>query len=143
MPPPVFFGVALVAGLVLDATVSSFGVPVSLRVLGAALTSIAAGLAVWFFASFRRAGTPVDLRKPTTVLVTDGPYRLTRNPGYLSLAAGLVGVALALDAPWVIATAAAATGAVDRVVIAREERYLRRRFGATYDAYTQRTRRWL
>jgi protein-S-isoprenylcysteine O-methyltransferase Ste14 len=33
--------------------------------------------------------------------------------------------------------------AVQGFVIAREERYLRRRFGAEYDAYTRRVRRWL
>jgi protein-S-isoprenylcysteine O-methyltransferase Ste14 len=32
---------------------------------------------------------------------------------------------------------------VQRLVILPEERYLRRRFGAEYDAYTTRVRRWL
>lgn len=36
-----------------------------------------------------------------------------------------------------------ALGIVQQFVILPEERYLRRRFGADYDAYTHRVRRWL
>lgn len=32
---------------------------------------------------------------------------------------------------------------VDRLVIARDEAYLRCRFGAEYEAFTARVRRWL
>ena len=60
----------------------------------------------------------------TTALVTDGPYRLTRNPGYLSFTLIYLSVALLADAPWVLVPLPAVLALIDRGVIVREERYL-------------------
>ena len=42
-----------------------------------------------------RAGSNVPTNMPTTAIVTDGPYRFTRNPIYLGMFLGLVGLAIA------------------------------------------------
>ena len=47
------------------------------------------------------------------------------------------------ESPWVLAMLVPALIVVDRTVIAREERYLERRFGEEYSSYKRRTRRWL
>src|SRR5659263_662135 len=44
---------------------------------------------------------------------------------------------------WPVAFLPLAVLAVDRLVIAREEPYLRRLFGSAYDEYCARVRRWL
>jgi protein-S-isoprenylcysteine O-methyltransferase Ste14 len=44
---------------------------------------------------------------------------------------------------WVILLLVPAVVVIDRYVIAREEAYLRRRFGQPYEDYTQRVRRWI
>jgi len=36
-------------------------------------------------ARFRRAGTPFNPHKPACALITDGPYRFSRNPAYVAL----------------------------------------------------------
>jgi len=38
-----------------------------------------------FVRAFGRARTPLDPYTPSEAIVTDGPYRLTRNPGYLGI----------------------------------------------------------
>ena len=93
--------------------------------------------------AFARAGTPVSPFRAPTRLVTDGPYRLTRNPGYLGMALGYAGIALLAGAPWALLPLPAVLALVDRGVIVREERYLRRHFGDQYARYERRARRWI
>ena len=92
---------------------------------------------------FRQKRTSVMPARPASALVTAGPYPFTRNPMYLGLALLTASVSLFLDTWWPILLLVPALRIVQRFVIAREERYLRRRFGAEYDAYTRQVRRWL
>ncbi len=92
---------------------------------------------------FWRAQTPVLPHRATTALVTSGPFRLTRNPLYLSLGLVLAGLAFALNSLAVLAMIAPWTLVMRYGVIAREEQYLELKFGEDYRAYCQRVRRWL
>ena len=86
---------------------------------------------------------PNALSSPATTLVTSGPYALTRNPMYVSLALLTTAFALFLNTWWIVFLLIPVLLVVQRFVIVKEERYLRRRFGAEYEAYTRRVRRWL
>ncbi len=92
---------------------------------------------------FRRLGTAVEPWKPSTVLATGGLYRFSRNPIYLGFAITYAGLAIAMDSVFVLLLLIPCLWVVDRFVIAREERYLSARFGAEYEAYRARVRRWL
>ena len=92
---------------------------------------------------FRRLGTAVEPWKPSTVLAVDGLYRFSRNPIYLGFAITYVGLAVAMDSVFVLLLLIPCLWVVDRFVIQREERYLSAKFGADYDAYRARVRRWL
>jgi protein-S-isoprenylcysteine O-methyltransferase Ste14 len=92
---------------------------------------------------FRRLGTAVEPWKPSTVLATSGLYRFSRNPIYLGFAITYVGLAVAMDSVLVLLLLIPCLFVVDRFVIQREERYLSAKFGADYDAYRARVRRWL
>lgn len=92
---------------------------------------------------FRSARTSFDVRKPTTVLITDGPFRFSRNPGYLALSLLYAGIAVIADSLWVLALLAPALFVMHYGVIAREELYLERKFGSQYLEYKARVRRWL
>jgi protein-S-isoprenylcysteine O-methyltransferase Ste14 len=143
-PPPFIYLGALAAGFALEALLPSASVPAAVRwSLGAALLIAGGALATSFITAFRRAHTPVDVRQPTTALVTSGPYRLSRNPGYLGLTLIYAGIAVLSGALWPFVTLVAALIVMDRGVIAREERYLERRFGDDYLRYKAQTRRWL
>lgn len=94
---------------------------------------------------FLRAHTTVNPLTPqkTSALVTDGIYRLTRNPMYLGLALLLTAWAVHLGALWPFAGPALFVAYTTRFQILPEERCLYARFGAEYLAYTERVRRWL
>lgn len=92
---------------------------------------------------FRDASTSIVPVRPSTALVTSGPYQLTRNPMYVGMAFLYAGLALLLGVIWALALLPAVLLAVDRIAIAREESYLEAKFGAEYRAYRDRVRRWL
>ncbi|HEY3186577.1 MAG TPA: isoprenylcysteine carboxylmethyltransferase family protein [Solirubrobacteraceae bacterium] len=143
-PPPFIYLGALAVGFGLEALLPSASVPAALEwSLGGALLLAGSALATSFIAAFRRARTPVDVRKATTTIVTTGPYRLSRNPGYLGLTLIYSGIAVLSGALWLFAPLVLALVVIDRGVIAREERYLERKFGEQYLRYKARTRRWL
>jgi protein-S-isoprenylcysteine O-methyltransferase Ste14 len=53
------------------------------------------------------------------------------------------GIAIVANAPWALVPLPVAITVIDRGVIACEERYLERKFGAIYLNYKRRVRRWL
>ena len=75
-------------------------------------------------------------------LVTGGLNRLSRNPIYLGIMFFLVGVALAAPGPLTFAALVISFLGLN-AVISKEERYLKDRFGADYDDYARRVRRWI
>lgn len=97
----------------------------------------------WSYRLFRRAHTSLVPVVPATELVVRGPYRFTRNPMYLSLLCLYLAVALWFGVPWALLLTPLVVLAVQRTVIAREERYLERRFGEAYRQYRTRVRRWI
>jgi protein-S-isoprenylcysteine O-methyltransferase Ste14 len=101
------------------------------------------GLGGWFFWTMRRAGTPVDPYDAPTALVTEGPFRLTRNPAYVGLALTYAGLSLLTAVLWPLLLLPGVLIAMDRGVIQREERYLEAHFGSSYQQYRRRVRRWL
>ena len=81
--------------------------------------------------------------KVGAALVTTGPYRLSRNPGYLGMALGYAGIAILFGALWALVPLVPTLVLIDRGVIRREERHLERRFGEQYSRYRAQTRRWI
>ena len=145
--PPLLSVVAPLAAIVLEGLVPvgilpSAGHPLSLAA-GLGLLALAGGLALSGERAFRRAGTHVDPRQPALRLVSDGPYRLTRNPMYLGMVTLQLGLALTFSLDWALAGAAVVWLLLDRLVVRPEEAYLTARFGAAYREYLERSRRWL
>lgn len=147
-PPPLILAVALAIGAVLDRVypVPIFGAGAAdLARYIASGVLIVGGLALMatFLRAFRRHGTNVPTYRPATTLVTDGPYRYTRNPGYVSMFLIFAGIVLAADSLWLALLLIAFAIAIHYGVVAREERYLEARFGDDYRRYRQRVRRWI
>jgi protein-S-isoprenylcysteine O-methyltransferase Ste14 len=93
--------------------------------------------------SFQRRGTPFNPARPAKQLVTDGPYRFTRNPMYLGMACAYAGGALAAGTLWPLAFLPLVLLVVDRAIVPREEAHLSASFGDEYERYRARVRRWL
>ena len=92
---------------------------------------------------FRRAATPFDVRKAASTLITDGPYRFSRNPAYQSLKLLYVGIGLFLNNGWVLILVVPVLLVMDLWVVRREEEHLEAKFGNEYRNYKAEVRRWL
>ena len=110
---------------------------------GLALVALAVGLLVWGRRTLVAGGTNVDPSLPSTTVVTSGPYRFSRNPLYVGLAAAYLGLTLALDTWWGIVLLALVLIVMHQGVIRREERYLEQKFGDGYRQYRAAVRRYL
>jgi protein-S-isoprenylcysteine O-methyltransferase Ste14 len=142
--PPLVFLTSLVTGLLIQLARPLSFLPGALAVpLGASLVVVAIALFSFSVAKFRSVGTPVPARKPTTVIVRTGPYRVSRNPIYLAFSLFQLGIAIWVNSLWLVATLIGAVALIHFVVIPEEERYLERRFGAEYLDYKGSVRRWL
>jgi protein-S-isoprenylcysteine O-methyltransferase Ste14 len=70
---------------------------------------LALALGVWAVATMTRAGSNVPADRPTTIIVEHGPYRFTRNPIYLGMFLGQIGLAIAFNTLWLLMTLASST----------------------------------
>lgn len=144
VPPPLIFILALALGYVLQRRWPLTAPPRWLAVwVGGALIVAAVIIGIFALVEFRRAGTSIFPFRPTTTLITSGPFSWSRNPLYLSLSLGYLGAALALEWTWSIVLLIPALISLHYGAVVLEERYLERRFGDLYAEYRQRVRRWL
>ncbi len=142
--PPALFGSTLVGALLIR-----FAFPTPLLANAVALPVGALVLAVGIAAlltSFRSMithNTTINPSGATTTIVTDGIYRYTRNPMYLSLTVIYVAVCVMANAWWGLLLLVPLLLVVQKGIIEREEQYLIRKFGDEYGHYKARVRRWL
>ena len=97
-------------------------------------------VAVWLF---NKRKTSVNPFAPTTVLVTDGPYRFSRNSMYLGMVLCLVGVGLLQGTLIPFLVIPAFIWIITTSFIRQEEQDLADQFGDEYLDYKNRVRRWL
>lgn len=138
-------GVPLAAGLLLSAAV---GDPVgldgtNLRWAGWVLVAAFVLWNGWTLAVMRSNRTAVLPGGATRLVLRSGPFRLSRNPLYLGLIVLDVGLALLARSLWALVLVPVGVVALWWGAIRPEERYLAEKFGAEYDAYRAKARRWL
>jgi protein-S-isoprenylcysteine O-methyltransferase Ste14 len=88
-------------------------------------------------------GTTLDTFSEPNKLVTDGPYKYSRNPIYLGYALVLIGVWLLLGSLSPLFIVVFSIVITDRWYIPFEENMLAEKFGPAYTSYKSRTRRWI
>ena len=143
-PPPLLYTAALVIGAGLEwFWPTAIGLGWLPLLLGAILILAGLAIALWGALALRRAGTAIPPNRPTTELVTDGPFRWSRNPLYLALTLIYAGVGLIADDLWILVLLVPLLLLLHWGVVVREERYLEAKFGEAYRRYKQRVRRWL
>ena len=111
--------------------------------VGAGLVAAGLLLQAWALGVLMRSRTSPAPWRPSTALVTSGPYRLSRNPVYVADAVIYVGGAIWVNSVAVLLFLPAAIVLAQRLAVRPEEEYLAGVFGSTYDAYRTRVRRWL
>lgn len=92
---------------------------------------------------FRRHKTAIAPWHPSTALVTDGPYRRTRNPMYLGMASLFLGLTLSVGLLWGLAVLPLVMGVIDIWVVRPEEKHLEQVHGDAYRSYRSEVPRWL
>ncbi|MGR3593736.1 MAG: methyltransferase family protein [Limimaricola soesokkakensis] len=111
--------------------------------LGGIVFLVGLGLMLWASATMLRHRTQVMPRQEAAALVTDGPFRFSRNPIYLGDLLLLASGALVFDAPLALLLVPVLAAILQRRFIRPEETMLRRGFGAAFEDWAARTRRWL
>ena len=113
------------------------------QLLGAGVAVAGGLLALWCVLAFATVGkgTPAPFDPPRK-LVVRGPYAFVRNPMYIGAGMALAGAAVFFGS-WVLLGYAALFLLIAHVfVFSYEEPTLRRTFGAEFESYCQRVRRW-
>jgi protein-S-isoprenylcysteine O-methyltransferase Ste14 len=118
--------------------------PIALKILGGIVLAAGATLVLETTArfAFQGRGTPAPWAPPER-FVERGSYRFVRSPMYLGVLLLVVGQALLLGREILFAWAAVAWLIFELSLVTWEEPGLRRRFGASYDDYRRRVRRWI
>jgi protein-S-isoprenylcysteine O-methyltransferase Ste14 len=143
-PPPLIYAGALLAGLLANRRFHVPFLPRRLRrMLGWPL--VLSGLAIGLAGSreMRRVETNVSPYRPATAIATEGPYRFTRNPLYLSMTLLYGGVSALTNALPPVLLLPLVLRLMRRGVIEREESYLEGKFGDVYLEYKVRAPRWI
>jgi len=106
---------------------------------------VAAGLALMLaaVAEMARARTTIVPHEVPSALVTSGVFRFTRNPIYLGDALVLSGLILAWDVAAALPLIVLLVWVIELRFIRPEEARLRAAFGADFDRWATRVRRWV
>ena len=145
--PPLLFLGAVIVGLLL-----SLALPIGPGLGSANALAVAVGLtfvilgfalAAFSVRTFTRAGADVVPGNPATTLVTNGPYRVTRNPIYIGFTLIYFGIAILATSVWMLLLLVPLLIVLQRGVVEREETYLDAKFGEKYRKYKARVPRWL
>ena len=111
--------------------------------LGLPAVVMSFALSIWSVRTMRNEGASVPTGEPTDLIVIRGPYRLSRNPIYLSMVLLLVGIGLWANSGWFLLLALVDAVLLNQGVIGPEERYLESKFGDAYLSYARQVRRWI
>ena len=98
---------------------------------------------IWSFYLFRKNKTPIMPGKKPAFVVAEGPYKLTRNPMYLSVTVILLGVSFYIGNIAGFAAPLIFFLMVNRIFIPYEEKLMEELFGEKYLSYKEKVRRWM
>jgi protein-S-isoprenylcysteine O-methyltransferase Ste14 len=144
VPPPICFFGFLMAGILIDSTwIGGSLAPPVFMIIGAVIAIPTFILLVISAKKHKSVGSNVEPWKPTTVLITDGVYKYTRNPIYVAMATVYIGLAIAAGSLMAIVLLPVCLTVIWYFVIAKEEAYLEDKFGDQYLSYKTKVRRWL
>lgn len=111
----------------------------------AGIVPLVAGAALNLVAdrAFKRHGTTVKPFQESSALITDGVFAISRNPMYLGFVLMVLGLAILLGSLIPFLVVIALGPVLEFLFIRAEERMLAARFGADWETYRSRVRRWI
>ena len=111
--------------------------------IGILLFLLAGPIAFLTFRSYSNKETTFLFTEPSTTIVTNGPNRFSRNPGYLSLIMLFSSLSFLANSIWSMGMIIPAALVIHYGIVRREERYLEDIFSGAYLKYKNSVRRWL
>ncbi len=142
--PPLILAATIALGLVLNffwpahflppAIAAPLGVVV---ILGGIALGSSAVREMW------AANTPLDVRKPSTEIVTSGAFQRTRNPIYLGMLLLFTGIAILANSLWILILVLPFAIVLQKGVIEPEKDYLEQKFADKFLRYEAKVRRWI
>ncbi len=142
--PPLIYLAFLLTGLALDYLWPVAVLPDSVQyTAGFAVIALSGVIVAFTLPQFSNARTNFSPFKPTTALITGGPFRFSRNPAYLSLSLLYTGIGVTADNLWMLGLLVPTLMVMHYGVISREEQYLESKFGEEYLRHKASVRRWL
>lgn len=146
IPPPLTLVVSLIVGLLLHRVfpvcMMSASWPVRLLIAAPLLLGYGVVTALSIRMMLAR-NTALAPHRSTTTVISEGPFRLTRNPLYLSVLMLYAGIAILVNEVWMLCLLPVMLVALDRGAVKHEEEYLERKFGDQYLEYKRSVRRWI
>jgi protein-S-isoprenylcysteine O-methyltransferase Ste14 len=142
--PPVSVGVPLLAGLLVTWSAGDpWGGSGAATVAGWLLLGVFVAWNGWALLEMGRHETGLLPGQASTTVLDRGPFGLSRNPLYVGLLVASAAVALVAGSLWAVVALPLEWALLRWGAVLPEERYLAAKFGATYDDYRVRVRRWL
>lgn len=142
-PAPILAVGALVIGFLPQLVVPVGGFPTPWNYLGGSLLVVlGVGLVLSGVLTMRRIDKSPSHEDEPTTLLTEGPFRYTRNPLYLGITLVYLGVTGLLNSLWPLVPLVALVWYFNRMA-KREEAYLRGEFGDEFRNYADDVRRWV
>ena len=142
--PPVWTLAAWVCAALIAYVVPSPGWDsLGLRWLGLLWIGISFLFLMWAAIWFKRLKTPIHPGHDPKSLITQGPYRLSRNPIYLAMVTSTAGLALFLGSVWGLLPVVGLWYVLNNRFAAPEEARLLATFGDEGADYVKRVRRWI
>ena len=142
--PPLILAATIALGAVLNFFWPASLLPSALAApLGILITLGAIALGISATREMFAANTPLDVRKPSTEIVTSGVFRKSRNPIYLAMLLLCAGVAFLANSLWILVLVLPLAIILQKGVIEPEESYLEKKFGDKYLRYKVKVRRWI
>lgn len=142
--PPLVFLSYLIGALIVNWLIP-FPTPWTfiLRIVGGLMVIAGFLLAGSAISQMRKVHTSPDPHQPVTAMVTNGPYRFTRNPIYLGFFLIYLGFTLLAGTLWGLIASPFLLWTITNAVIHAEEIYLEDKFKDQYTGYKSRVRRWI
>jgi len=144
LPPPLYFGMAFGAGMLLQysfpLTLPDFPARQLLGILALATGIVCGPLLA---ATFLVRRTTLNPFASPSAFLEKGIYRLSRNPMYLGVVLIYLGGSILASSLWPILLLVFPLALLTQIVIPYEEASMRQAFGIAYEAYCAKVRRWV
>lgn len=142
--PPTFFIIFLILSIILH-----FIIPIKKIIcppythFGGFLILFGVVLNIWADSLFKKRKTTVKPHKIPTFLETSGPFKISRHPMYLGMAAILLGVTIIYGTLITFLFPIAFIILIEIKFIPIEEKNMEKAFGKRYFDYKKKVRRWI